>query len=104
MPDDLVFPVDLIALQRDRLAAQAAIEAYADGVDARLRAAPDPEQPILGRRWSDAERAELERLRAERDRLAAAVRAHPFLVEAHEGGRWDSTWDKLQAVCRQAVV
>lgn len=76
------------------------MEAFAAAVYARLRADPDPEQLIIGLRWSEEERAELERLRGERDLLVAAVRAHPFLVEAHAAGRWASTWDALQVAAR----
>lgn len=100
MPD---IPADLIALQRERLAAQDAVTTYAASVEAHLRAEPDPELELLGLRWSDDERAELARLRAARDELAAAVRAHPHLVQAHAAGQWASTWDALQAAARKAA-
>lgn len=79
-------PDDLIDLQRALYAAQAAVEDYAAGVDAERAAQyPDPEQWRERSVWPEdgPERAELARLRAERDEALLAIRHHPRIVQAY---------------------
>jgi hypothetical protein len=102
VPDALPLPPDLVQLQAERLAAEAALAEFTNRVERdRRERFPSPEQIVERRTWSTEENAEHGRLQVERDRLAAAVRQHPTIVQAHADRCWPQTWDALQSAARE---
>jgi hypothetical protein len=100
--DALPIPDDLAELQRALVAAQTAAEEYGRAVDAERRALYRESGQWRERIWPEGgpERAELARLRAERDALAAQVREHPVMEQARAEGRLKETQWALQKAAR----
>lgn len=97
MPDDQPdLPEDLIALQRAYEDAHAAVTAYVTRVEAEYAERyPDPgekwdeEAAALRNAWTAEEKAELQRLRDERETARKALWGHPGHTEALAAGQWD---------------
>ncbi|WP_042422164.1 hypothetical protein [Streptacidiphilus anmyonensis] len=88
MPDDIVIPDDLIDLQCEAYAAQALVEAFSNTVDAEFREVFPEEERWRQRIWPEDgdERAELQRLRAERNTALDRIRDHPAMAAARADG------------------
>jgi hypothetical protein len=107
VPDDLEIPADLLDLQRSYEAAQVAVTTYHNQVrEQRAQQYPNPivrglqtwdeEQAALRNEWSPEERAELERLQAERNAAQKALWAHPAVAEALKSGGWKVLHEALK--------
>ncbi|MEY9877926.1 hypothetical protein ABH931_007450 [Streptacidiphilus sp. MAP12-33] len=106
MADALPLPQELISLQRDLYAARQAAEDYGNKVAAERRAMfPGEDQWRERAVWPEdgPERAELARLRAERDGLAVQIRQHPVMEQARAEGFAKETDYALQKAGREAV-
>jgi hypothetical protein len=100
--DALPIPDDLAELQRALVAAQAATEEYGRAVDAERRALYQEPDQWRERIWPEGgpERAELARLRAERDALVVQIRKHPVMEQARAEGCLKETQWALQKAGR----
>jgi hypothetical protein len=104
--DPLPIPDDLLALQCALYQAQQATESYGRQVDAERRSMFPGEEQWRERIWPEdgPERAELARLRAERDALIDRVRAHPLMEQARAEGCAKETGYAVQKAARQAMA
>ncbi|WP_042446486.1 hypothetical protein [Streptacidiphilus jiangxiensis] len=104
MADALPLPSDLIELQRALHAARQAVEDYGNKVAAERRELfPGEDQWRERAVWPEdgPERAELTRLRAERDTFALQIRQHPVMQQALAEGCGKETQFALQKAGRE---
>ncbi|WP_035838594.1 hypothetical protein [Kitasatospora azatica] len=82
------FPEDLVALEEARVLARRDLDWYVRTVEVERRAAyPDPEKVVERCMWPDDLLNRWYGLREAYARAAAAVKAHPLLVQARAEGR-----------------
>jgi hypothetical protein len=91
------FPGDLLELERERVQARRDLDFYVRSVEVERRVAfPGAEQVVERCMWPDELMDRWYELRAEYADAAAAVKAHPLLVQAAAGGTLWKTEEELR--------